>query len=115
MSWGLARGDARQEKAKDQSQAKRQILAIGGGGGDPMMKYFLEMTGKKRPRICYMPTATGDPKASIDSWFEKMKKFDCEPRVQKMFIASPKVKSFEDELLTADAIYVGGGNTLNMI
>jgi peptidase E len=90
-------------------------LAIGGGGGDRMMKYFLDMTGKKRPRICFMPTATGDPKATIDKWLENMKKFDCEPRVQKMFIASPRVKSFEDELLTADAIYVGGGNTLNMI
>jgi peptidase E len=112
---GLSSLKASDEQEKPQPAVKRQILAIGGGGGDPMMQYFLDMTGKKTPRICYMPTATGDPKSAIDSWLKKMEKFDCVPKVQKMFIASPNIKSFEDELLAADAIYVGGGNTLNMI
>jgi dipeptidase E len=105
-----------QEKAKEQAAVKRQILAIGGGGGQPMMKYFLAMTGKEKPRVCYMATATGDPKGSMEKWVENMKKnYNCEPRMQSMFIKSGEVNSFEDELLAADAIYVGGGNTLNMI
>jgi dipeptidase E len=105
-----------QEKAKEPPAVKRQILAIGGGGGQGMMKYFLDMTGKKKPRVCYMATATGDPKGSMEKWVESMKKqHDCDPHIQRMFISSGELKSFEDELLAADAIYVGGGNTLNMI
>jgi dipeptidase E len=106
-----------QDAAKEQQPAvKRQILAIGGGGGQPMMKYFLALTGKQKPRVCYMATATGDPKAAMEKWVESMKKaHDCDPHIQRMFIHSGELNSFEDELLAADAIYVGGGNTLNMI
>jgi dipeptidase E len=107
---------AGQERAKETPAVKRQILAIGGGGGQAMMKYFLAMTGKPKPRVCYMATATGDPKASMEKWVESMKKaHDCEPRIQRMFVSSGELNSFEDELLAADAIFVGGGNTLNMI
>jgi dipeptidase E len=105
-----------QERTTEQPAIKKQILAIGGGGGQGMMKYFLEMTGKKKPRVCYMATATGDPKAAMEKWVENMKKnHDCDPHIQRMFVSSGDVNSFEDELLAADAIYVGGGNTLNMI
>jgi len=108
--------DASQTQAQAQPAAKRQILAIGGGGGTPMMKYFLSLTGKKTPRVCYMATATGDPQASMEKWVANMKaNYDCDPHMQRMFVKSGDLKSFEDELLAADAIYVGGGNTLNMI
>ncbi len=107
--------EASQDKAAEQPAVKRQILAIGGGGGQPMMKYFLSLTGKKTPRVCHMATATGDPKASMEKWLQSMKAYDCDPHLQRMFISSGDLKSFEDELLAADAIYVGGGNTLNMI
>jgi dipeptidase E len=112
----LAPASRGQEQTPAQPAVKRQVLAIGGGGGTPMMKYFLAMTGKKTPRICYMATATGDPKASMEKWVESMKKqYECDPHMQRMFISSDQLQSFEDELLAADAIYVGGGNTLNMI
>jgi dipeptidase E len=116
-----SRASVQQEKA--QEPAKRQILAIGGGGlgkgegdGPPLlMQYFLGLTGKKKPRVCFMPSASGDAVAEITRWNQVMKKLECEPRVQKVYIASPKVKSFEDELLKADAIYIGNGNALNML
>jgi dipeptidase E len=101
--------------------AKRQIFALGGGGlektnGVPLlMKYFLGLTGKEKPRVCFMPSASGDSAADINRWNEVMKGLECQPRVQKVYIASPKVKSFETELFQADAIYIGGGNGLNML
>src|SRR5262249_47464958 len=109
------------QPAKGQPPAKRQILAISGSGldkaaGSPaLMTYFHGLTGKKTPRVCFLPSASGDSKAAIDRWNEVMKGLDCQPRVQKVYIESPRVKSFEAELLQADAIYVGSGNALNML
>jgi dipeptidase E len=124
VGWGASQAPAPAEKAK--SPAKRQILAIGGGGLEKsdapllLMKYFLGLTGKPKPRVCFMPSASGDAVAEITRWNQVMKGLDCEPRVQKVYIASPKVpspkaKKFEDELLEADAIFIGGGNALNML
>jgi dipeptidase E len=121
---GTSQSPTQAEKA--QTHAKRQIFAIGGAGlektdGPPLlMKYFLALTGKPKPRVCFMPSASGDAMAEITRWNQVMKGLDCEPRVQKIYIASPKVpspkaKKFEDELLQADAIYIGGGNALNML
>jgi dipeptidase E len=126
VSLGAGVSQAPAQAEKGQSPAKRQILAIGGGGlekseGPPLlMKYFLGLTGKPKPRVCFMPSASCDAVAEITRWNQVMKGLDCEPRVQKVYIASPKVpspkaKKFEDELLEADAIYIGGGNALNML
>jgi dipeptidase E len=106
---------------KAPNPAKRQILAIAGGGlekGDgppPLMRYFLKLTDKEKPRVCFMPAASGDAVGEITRWNQVMKEMPCEPRVQKVYIASPKAKSFDEELLKADAIYVGGGNAVNML
>jgi len=43
-----------------------QIVAFGGGGfsmeaGNPLLDdYLLSLTGCERPRVCFMPTASGD-------------------------------------------------------
>ena len=47
----------------------KQIIAIGGGGfgrnpGDGVIEqYILDQTGKEKPNICFIPTATGDNEA----------------------------------------------------
>ena len=45
----------------------RYILAIGGGGGfmmestpSPVDKLICDLTGKAKPRICFLATASGD-------------------------------------------------------
>jgi len=117
----LANAEATVQPAKTQPSAKRQILAFGGvglekaGTAPTLMKYFLELAGKKTPRVCFMPSGTGDAKGEITRWNDVMKTYDCQPKVQKVYIASPSTKSFEAELLQADAIYIGGGNAVNML
>ncbi len=118
---GLSALEAAQQPEKTQPPVKRQILAVGGGGLEKsgtkpvLMKYFIEMTGKPKPRVCFMPSASGDSKSDITRWNTVMKDFDCQPRLQKIYITSPGTKSFETEILEADAIYVGNGNALNML
>ncbi len=47
-------------------QAMRQIVAFGGGGfsmesGNPLLDdYVLGLTGAPEPRVCFLPTASGD-------------------------------------------------------
>jgi len=98
----------------------RRILAVGGGGfhdGDrALAKYFIALTGKKDPVIYYLPTATGDSERWIVDWYENMNTLECRPRhLRLLLIDSYRTKNLETTLLSADAIYVGGGNTLNML
>jgi peptidase E len=104
--------------ARAQDAPKKIIFAIGGWKSPkdalPLMRYFVGLTGKPNPKVCLLPTAMGDSSDSIVSWYDLMNQLECRPRHLRLFQPS-KVDSFEDYLLDMDAIYVGGGNTLNML
>src|SRR5207253_10241087 len=42
------------------SAATRKILIAGGGFNTPFIKYMAQLTGKPRPKISYLPTASAD-------------------------------------------------------
>jgi dipeptidase E len=94
--------------------ATRKILIAGGGFGTAFIRYMASLTGKRRPRICYLPTASADSPGGIISWFRSCAPLDVEPCVQESFIASPRqTQSWDEALLSMDAIVASGGNTLN--
>jgi len=97
---------------------RKLIFAVGGWktakDGLPLMRYFVSLTGKPNPKICLLPTASGDSAESIVSWYDLMNQLDCRPRHLRLFQPS-RVDSWEEVLMDMDAIYVGGGNTLNML
>lgn len=93
-----------------------RILAIGRGANPVLIKKFCELTGKEHPRICYLPTASGDSAEMISWWNSLGMELNFEPHVQKLFISTfDQLKGFDEILLHMDAIYVGGGNTVNML
>ncbi len=100
-------------------ETRMNIFAIGGQGlnwkDDNLLlaKYFLGLTGKENPQVCFIPTASGDIGRTIIHFYEAMTQLSCQPRHLRIF--NPHVEAFESYLLGMDAIYVGGGNTLNMI
>ena len=63
--------------------AIRKILIAGGGFGTTYIKYMAELTGKARPKLCYLPTATGDSPSSIIAWFRNSAPLNVEPSVQE--------------------------------
>jgi len=101
------------------SRKPRQIIILGGGGflvepRNPRMdRYILSLARKRTPRICFVPTATGDYPDFIERFHRTFKKIDCEPTHLPLFQRS-KVDPAK-HLLSQDVIYVGGGNTANLL
>jgi dipeptidase E len=94
--------------------SRRKILIAGGGFGTAFLRYMAALTGKPRPRLCYLPTASADRPDGIVTWFRNCAPLDVVPFVQESFIASSRQKQGWDEvLLSMDGIVASGGNTLN--
>lgn len=94
--------------------ATRKILIAGGGFGEAFIRYMASLTGKPRPRLCYLPTASADSPSGIITWFKNCARLNVEPFVQESFIASTRQnQSWEEVLLSMDGIVASGGNTLN--
>ena len=98
------------------STTKRKIVVYGRGYQPRFFEFVASLTGKEIPRLCYLPTASGDNEQGIINWYEACAKFKVQPFYQKMFISSyDQQQTFEEVLLSMDGIIVGGGNTLNMM
>ncbi len=94
--------------------ATRKILIAGGGFGTAFIRYMAALTGKKRPKLLYLPTASADSQSGTISWFRNCAPLDVEPSVQESFIASTRqTRTWEEVLLSVDGIVASGGNTLN--
>ncbi len=94
--------------------ATRKILIAGGNYATPFVRYMAALTGKTRPKLLYLPTASADSQNGIIAWFRTCAPLDVYPLAQESFIASSRQKdSWEEVLLTVDGIVASGGNTLN--
>jgi len=102
-----------------------KIIAIGGGEiGRPgtkiettnIDKEIIKLSGKKNPLLLFIPTASGDS----ESYYEVVKKYfgnklKCKTDVLYLIKNKYSKKELEDKILKSNIIYVGGGNTLQMI
>jgi dipeptidase E len=94
--------------------ATRKVLIAGGNYDTAFIRYMAALTGKTRPRLCFLPTASADAAESTVSWFKSCAPLDVEAHVQNVFIESLTQKEGWDEvLLSMDGIVASGGNTLN--
>ena len=64
---------------------ERQVLALGGGGftagpRDPALDdLVLELSSRREPRICFLPTASGDPAEQVGRFYETYADRACRP------------------------------------
>jgi len=94
--------------------ATRKILIAGGDFGTAFIRYMASLTGKARPKICYLPTASADNPYGTVNFFQNCAPLEVEPHVQESFIASTEQpKGWDEVFLSMDAIVCSGGNTLN--
>lgn len=98
---------------------KRTIVAIGGSGMGPgpsgisFNSWLLSLTGKRRPRVCLIPTASGDADSGIVTFYESFGRLRCEPSHLALFRRT--IDDIARFLLKQDVIFVSGGNTANML
>jgi len=69
---------------------------------------------KENPRVLFVPTASGDSSQYITYFYEAFNQLACEPHHLSLF-NPPKRVSLEEYVLSHDVIYVGGGNTKNLL
>ena len=94
--------------------ATRKVLIAGGGFNTAFIRYMAALTGKPRPKLCYLPTASADNPSGIISWYQNCAPLQVEPYVQTSFIASTQqAKGWDEVFLSMDGIVCSGGNTLN--
>jgi peptidase E len=98
-----------------------RILVSGGheftarNGNDALCDHIVELADTAHPRICLLPTASGDPHDQIASFRRAFGERECEPSAVSLFRLGTEQVDVRDHLLSQDAIYVGGGSMLNLI
>ena len=96
----------------------RQVIAIGGGGFGRTQEsylieqYILDQAGKNNPKICFIPTATGDLDPYIVNYYSVFSKLQCKPTHISFF---KRTIDLENHIKNQDIIFVGGGNTKSML
>ena len=98
---------------------QKQIVAISGGGwgmepDNPLLdRYIYELSDKVEPRICFIATASGDSEEYIERFYRH---FVPKPaHLSHLSLFEPPTSDLETFILERDIIYVGGGNTKNLI
>jgi dipeptidase E len=99
----------------------RQIVTLGGGGfsmeaGNPLLDEFvLGLTGRERPRVCFLPSASGDADHYIVRFYRHFSAARCEPSHLSLFRRERAPTEPRRHLLSQDLIYVGGGSVISLI
>jgi peptidase E len=102
----------------------RQIVAFGGGGfsmeaGNPLLDdYVLGLataSGRDRPRVCFLPTASGDADHYVVRFYRHFTAARCEPSHISLFRRDRGVADIREHLLSQDLVYVGGGSVVSLL
>lgn len=97
------------------------IVAMGGiefsmrPENDAIHDYVVGLCEAERPRVCHLPTASGDPREQIAAFHSSMGGRWVEASVLSLFRLGETGIDVREHLLGQDLIYVGGGSMVNLI
>ncbi|MFC9130788.1 Type 1 glutamine amidotransferase-like domain-containing protein [Streptomyces sp. NPDC057099] len=98
-----------------------QRLALLGGGfstdDDGLLDdWVLAQARVPHPKVCFVPTASGDAPAYVDQFRAAFRSRPaCVPSVLPLFRRELDDDALRSFLLAQDVVYVGGGNTANLL
>jgi peptidase E len=76
-------------------------------------RYILGLANKPRPRICFLGTASGDSRDYIRRFHLAMNRLPCRP--SDLTLYRRDARNLRKFILSQDVIFVGGGNTANLL
>ena len=79
---------------------------------DHVLELARRNRGRARPRVCFIPTASGDSEAYVAAFYAV---FARRAEASHLSLFGRTVVELDRFLLDQDVIYVGGGNTANML
>jgi peptidase E len=98
------------------------IVAMGGGGfsmepDNPLLDDFVldlarSSRGRARPRVCFVPTASGDADSYVAKFYAA---FARRAEASHLALFNRDGTDLDRFLLEQDVVYVGGGNTANLL
>jgi peptidase E len=81
---------------------------------NPLLDEFvLSLARSSTPRVCFVPTASGDAEGYVAGFYRAFSALDCRPTDVQLF--SRTIEDLDAFVLAQDVIYVGGGNTASML
>jgi dipeptidase E len=102
------------------SVTRQRIVPMGGGGflmepRNPRLdRWLLGLTRRRRnPRVLFVPTASGDATRYVERFYRAFRRFECHPEHLSLF--NRTAADLRTPIVSTDLIYVGGGNTANML
>ena len=102
----------------------RQIVAFGGGGfsmeaGNPLLDdYVIGLAAAARgdrPKVCFLPTASGDADHYIVRFYRHFPASRCEASHVSLFRRDCGTDDVRAHLLEQDLVYVGGGSVISLM
>lgn len=94
---------------------ERHIVAMGGGqpADDPIFPFLFELTGASKPKVLYVPTATGDADRGVIHFYRRFPAHSFEPSDLGLFERT--VDDVRELVMSQDVVLVQGGSTANML
>ncbi len=84
--------------------------------GNPLLDdHVLSLTGVKRPKVCFLPTASGDADHYVVRFYKAFPASRCQPSHISLFRRETGVGDPRAHLLAQDLIYVGGGSLISLL
>ena len=97
--------------------AERRIVACGGAlfadEAAPLREFILALARRPNPRVCFLPTATGDHPEAVARFYRVASGMNCRPSDLPLFFR--EVDELRPFLMEQDVIWVAGGNTANAL
>jgi peptidase E len=84
-------------------------------GNTLMDDYVTALSPNPRPRICFLPTASGDADHYIVRFYRAFNSSRCEPSHISLFRRDEGAADIHEHLLGSDIIYVGGGSVISLL
>ncbi len=84
--------------------------------GNPLLDdYVLGLTRAERPRVCFLPSASGDADHYIVRFYRAFSAHRCEASHISLFRREQGPEDLRRHLLSQDLIYVGGGSVVSLL